>query len=461
MKRRLAIFCFVAASLCAQESQLGAGFRREKEDLKTDCSGSFLKAIAGCGQVLFTGQPLHIAAGSIAPQNGFGAGLAFVTHYTPNERWRLSWNVDALASTNQSWRAGAYMKAIYIPREDIVVTTTPPGEKPQPSSLKVREYPVINAYAQGISLNTVDYYGLGNATSRSGESVFGMRETIVGANAIVPIFPRLKISLFGEINGRFVNVGTRHGQSTPSIDQLYTPLTAPGLNNHPAFLQLAQGLRIRPTFLSGHLQLNYFVTFQEFIAPSSRFSFNRFKADLSHDFPLYGNLFAFRPRDFNGPDDCSAEPGGRRCPAVTRDRSGSFGLRFVYAESFVSADHAVPFYFQPTLGGSDINGVQLLPSYHDYRFRAPNLLLFRGSFEHSIWGPLGFQFMADYGKAALTHSEIDFSHFKHSFATGLTLRAGGFPEVSFLFAWGGQEGTHNILYMNSSLLGGSSRPSLY
>ena len=58
-----------------------------------------------------------------------------------------------------------------------------------------REYPVINVYAQGISLNTIDYFGLGNSTSRAGESVFGMRETIAGANAIVPVIPKLK-SLF-------------------------------------------------------------------------------------------------------------------------------------------------------------------------------------------------------------------------------------------------------------------------
>ena len=50
---------------------------------------------------------------------------------------------------------------------------------------------------------------------------------------------------------------------------------------------------------------------------------------------------------------------------------------------------------------------------------------------------------------------------KHSFATGFTLRAGGFPQVFLLFAWGGSEGHHIIGSMNTSLLGGSSRPSLY
>jgi len=86
---------------------------------------------------------------------------------------------------------------------------------------------------------------------------------------------------------------------------------------------------------------------------------------------------------------------------------------------------AVPFYFQQTLGGSDINGAPALSSYQDYRFRGPNLLLLRESFEHSLWGPFGFQFRADQGKVALTRGDIGFDRLKHSFATGLTLRAGG------------------------------------
>jgi hypothetical protein len=137
------------------------------------------------------------------------------------------------------------------------------------------------------------------------------------------------------------------------------------------------------------------------------------------------------------------------------------GVRLLISESTADAGSAVPFYFQPTLGGSDINGNPALSSYQDYRFRAPNLLLLRESFEHSIWGPVGFTFMADEGKVALTRGDVDFSNLKHSFTTGLTLRAGGFPQVFLLFAWGGSEGNHTIASMNTSLLGGSARPSLY
>jgi hypothetical protein len=83
------------------------------------------------------------------------------------------------------------------------------------------------------------------------------------------------------------------------------------------------------------------------------------------------------------------------------------------------------------------------------------------NFEHSVWGPFGVKFTADQGKVALTRSDVDFSDFKHSFAAGLTLRAGAFPMVTLMYAWGGPEGQHTIANMNTSLLGGSARPSLF
>ena len=88
--------------------------------------------------------------------------------------------------------------------------------------------------------------------------------------------------------------------------------------------------------------------------------------------------------------------------------------------------------------------------------------LLRGSFEHSLWNlPLGFAFMVDEGKVALARGDIAFTHLTHSFSTGLTLRAGGFPQMSLMFSWGGKEGTHTSANVNTSLLGGGGRPSLF
>jgi hypothetical protein len=126
------------------------------------------------------------------------------------------------------------------------------------------------------------------------------------------------------------------------------------------------------------------------------------------------------------------------------------------------AHAAVPFYFDPTIGGSDINGQPLLPSYPDYRFRGPNLVLLRETIEHAIPKiPLGVYFAADQSKVTLTRSDIDFSNLRDSYTVGFTVQAGGLPVVYLLFSWGGNEGSHTTFRVSDTLLGGSARPSLF
>jgi len=457
---------WLGPSAFGQENQLQADFRREGEHFKENCGTFSFKVIASCGQELVTDHPLHMALGSIAPQNGFGFGLAFVTHYTPSESWRLSWNADAVGATSGSWRAGAYMKIIHTPVVKIQPVAPQPG-KPPKSNLAVHPNTVFNLYAQTISLQKLFFFGLGPGTLTTDRSVFGMRQTIVGGNVIKPLtewqaISGLNISLLGEINGRFANLRGNHDESSPSIEQIYSEATAPGLTTQPGFLQLGEGVRLKPILFSDHLQLNYLVNLQQFFAPSnSTYSFRRWTVDLNHDFPLYRNSRPAQPKDTNGPDECAQAVGAQSCPSISRNREGAISFRLLISESAASAGSVVPFYLQPTLGGSDINGNPSLSSFQDYRFRAPNLLLLRESIEHSIWGPIGATFMADEGKVALTRGDVDFQNLDHSFAAGLTLRAGGFPQVFVLFAWGGGEGHHTIVNMNTSLLGGSARPSLF
>jgi hypothetical protein len=459
----LILIVLISVAVFAQESQLQADFRHEGEHVKESCDSFSFKSFASCGQEFVTDHPLHLALGSIAPQNGFGFGAAFVTHYTPNESWRLSWDVDAVAATSGSWRTGAYMKIIHTPIEKIIVVKDPAGA-PKKSTLAVHPYTVINVYAQAISLNKLFFFGLGPDSTLEGKSVFGMTQTIVGTNVIKPFKGGLNLSLLGEANGRLVNLRGNHSTSDPSVEQIYTEASAPGLATQPGFLQLGEGVRIKPVLFGDHLQLNYLVNFQQFFAPTdSTYSFRQWTVDLDNEFPLYRNTQSYAAKDTNGPDECAQAVGAEKCPAVStsRNRQGTIGFRFLLSESIADAGSSVPFYFQHTLGGSDINGNPALSSFADYRFRGPNLMLLHESFEHSIWGPFGFTFLADQGKVALARGDVDFQNLKHSFASGITLRAGGFPQVFLLFAWGGGEGNHTTASMNTSLLGGSARPSLY
>jgi len=434
----------------------------EWDKLKDSCGSFTFKAVPDCAEELFTGQPFHIAVGSIAPQNGFGAGVAYVDHKNFQD-WRTTWNVDAVASNNASWRAGAYLQIIHSGQK--LIGSHLGSQNVKPNWTELPEHPVINLYAQAVSLNKLTYFGLGPGTAESARSFFGMREVIIGLNAIKPIYDPLKISLFGELNGRLVSIRPSDNQPSPSIEQLYNAATAPGLFDQPGTFQLGEGLRMTPIFADDVLRLNYALTYQQFVA-SDNFSFQRLTIDLGHQFALYGKTTrVLRARLGNGPDSCAFDPTDKKpeCPKpFVRNSEGSIGFRVFTALSMTPGNNVVPFYFDPTLGGSDINGAASLASYQDYRFRAPDVLLLRESFEHSIFSlPLGVALMADEGKVALTRGGLGPSPWLHSFSAGLTLRAGGFPQVYLLFSWGGNEGTHTSASLNSSLLGGAARPSLY
>jgi hypothetical protein len=109
----LALFC-IAVSALAQEGNLQSDFRRESKHVREACDTFGLKLVTGCAYTLFTDHPLHIAAGSMPPQNGFGVGGAFVA-FKNTTNWRMSWDVDAMGATSGSWRAGGYMKMIHTP----------------------------------------------------------------------------------------------------------------------------------------------------------------------------------------------------------------------------------------------------------------------------------------------------------------------------------------------------------
>ena len=435
--------------------------RGEAARLKASCFTFTFGDMGACAEELFTGVPLHIAVGSIAPQNGFGGGIAYVGHYT-TENWRDNWNADAIATGNGSWRAGFYAKFVHTPNEPITVTHGPPQPgKTRPVDLT--EHTIFGLYAQAISLNKLTFFGEGPNTTVAGRTYFGMTETIVGGNVVKPFSGFLNASVFGEMNGRFVDIRQSNGQSSPSISTTYDETTAPGLTSQPGTFQLGEGVRIRPVFAADVVRLNYSATYQQYFA-TDNFTFQRLTVDLGHQIILHTKTFINEARLTNGPDACAVGTDANApCPKpYARNFDGSIGFRLFTALSLTPGGNIVPFYYQPTIGGSDINGDSSLSSYQDYRFRAPDVMYLRESFEHSIWNlPIGFTIMADEGKAALTRGGLGSSPWIHSFSTGLTLRAGGFPQVSLLFSWGGNEGTHTIAHVNTSLLGGTSRPSLF
>lgn len=463
--RRAIVLLFILFAVTAgwaRQSSTSPDSPSENDQFKKECGGFH---VPGCAEVLFTGSPLHTSVGSIAPQNGVAGGVAYVDGKN-TDNWRISWNADSVASGNGSWRAGAYFQFVQSNRKNIAVGVNTTKRKISKSKLTaLPEHAVFTLQAQTITLNKLMYFGLGPNTSDANRSFYGMRQTIIGGTAFKPVYDPLKVSLYGETNGRFVSLSAANGQPSPSIETLYTEASAPGLTNQPGTFEVGEGIRMTPVVAGDYIRLNYGATYQQYIAPNSGFSFQRLTFDLGHQFALYSTTRVMSPRRGNGPDDCAPDPSEKhaRCPIDSvRNLEGSIGIRVLNVLSMTPGGNTVPFYFQPTLGGSDINGNPALSVFQDYRFRAPNILLVRENFEHSIgkW-PIGVTVMADQGKLGLTQDELGSSHWLHSYAAGLTLRAGGFPEVFLLFAFGANQGSRTIANINTSLLGGSQRPSLF
>ena len=457
---------------------------QEKVNLGSCTSG--LKGIPGCAETLFTGTPFHISVGSLAPQNGIGAGLGFAEVYHPTYcaswidftnrppagkrnacHWSLNLNADAQASGNASWRAGVYVTASRISARVPTVHFLGQSRTRHPAPTFTRPSPTVSFYSESNSLNLLYFYGLGPDTVPAARTAFGFSQNITGINAVVPLvswwLAPAGLALLGEINGRFPSVRGSYGNTSPSIETVYTESSAPGLASQPAYLQTGEGLRLVPALPeAAHLKLNYLVELQQFTAPSSsQYSFRRFTTDLDHRLVLY-------TKDVGKPASAPPPPHpgepARTIPRIspTRDVTGSLSARLFIQQSIANAGRTVPFYFNPTIGGSDINGQSMLPSYPDYRFRAPNLLLIHGAYEQSLGKiPIGLFLGIDEGKVALRRDDISFSHLRHSYSAGLTFHAGGLPVIYLVFAWGGNEGHHTIATISNELLGPGNRPSLF
>ena len=128
-------------------------------------------------------------------------------------------------------------------------------------------------------------------------------------------------------------------------------------------------------------------------------------------------------------------------PARTCD-FGKLELKTHLALSHASNGGAVPFYMQPTIGGSDIDSRITLRGFVDYRFRAPDATFLQVEYGVPVWGPLGGLVFYDAGNVGQTLSGLSFAHLRQDAGAGGTLRFGGSVVAQAYLAMGAGHGVH-------------------
>jgi outer membrane protein assembly factor BamA len=105
----------------------------------------------------------------------------------------------------------------------------------------------------------------------------------------------------------------------------------------------------------------------------------------------------------------------------------------------------VPFYFQPTLGGSDS-----LRSYADYRLRDRNVLFMNVEYRWEAFSGLDMALFSDWGKVAPGGEDLNLSSLKHAYGLGFRFNTYKTVFLRFDIAAGGGEGVRYFLkYSNA------------
>jgi hypothetical protein len=251
-----------------------------------------------------------------------------------------------------------------------------------------------------------DFFGIGPDSARADRTNFAIRSNFFGARAGVR--PMRGVLVGGALEYSTPRLGEGEDSRVPSIEKLFNPSTAPGLERTPDFLRS-----------TGFLEIDY-------REPKNARKGGWYRIDFSHIDDSESDRFTHNRVDVD-----------------LRQFVGFLaGRRVLAARLFVStldtdAGQVMPFYLMPTLGGNDT-----LRGFREYRFRGPHALLLQGEYRWEIWSGLDAALFYDAGKVANRRADLDFANLEHDYGFGFRFNT----DESIVFridaAFGSRDGKH-------------------
>jgi hypothetical protein len=345
-------------------------------------------------RVVFTGDGIHPTVGTVAPNSGLGGGLALnLERASTVHPLRFDGHGEVRGSTSGSWAAGATLNIR--------------------GSGKGRE--TGHAYGsievEHVLATERAFFGASPAGSPI-ETRFRLAQT--SARGVYHTPERGGASLFGEAGLADFSPGAASNSSLPTIGAVFNDTVAPGLSSATTYVVWGGGL-------------NWKYPVDERSAGYS----TQLSASL-RSYEAKGDPYSFQRADVTWAEQYT--------PDTSRD-VGTFSTTARLLTSTARSGSRMPFYLQPTLGGTDIEHEGGLRSYSYDRFRAADLLAFQAEYTKTVFGPVAVLGFVDLGQVMSSLSAIDSSQWHHSEGVGLTFRAGNVAYFRIFYAWGGSEGS--------------------
>jgi hypothetical protein len=228
-----------------------------------------------------------------------------------------------------------------------------------------------------------DFYGLGADSLEANRVSFLFDRRDVQGRAVVKPGGGLQA---GVRVGRVVtSVGAGRDSRFPSIEERFSDVDAPGLAQQPDFSYRDLFALLDRRDQPGNPRAGgyYRITWRGYSdLDYDLYSFRLVDLDLQHFFPIF-------------------------------DKKRVFALRGRIITTGADAGQMVPFYFRPTLGGSDS-----LRSVRDFRFRDTNTLAMNVEYRWEAFSGLDMALFTDVGKVASRPADLDFSDLEHAYGIG-------------------------------------------
>ena len=255
-----------------------------------------------------------------------------------------------------------------------------------------------------------DFYGHGFATTRGDRVSFRFRAPEVQGRLMFK--PRDWLDAGVRVGRMNVSVGPGTDSRFPSIEERFDDADAPGLAAQPDYRYTDLFATLDTRDQPGNARAGAYIgaLWRRYSdLDLDRYGFDSVEIEAQHFLPIY-------------------------------DKKRVFAARFNLMTTTAGDGHEVPFYFRPTIGGSNS-----LRSAADFRFRDRNAAVANFEYRWEAFSGLDMALFTDFGTVAPRLSALEFSRLRGAYGIGLRFNTYKAVFLRLDVAGGGSEGIRTFL----------------